>query len=91
MSNYIIELLQRYRGKGVLLDTNILLLYFVGAFNPEEIPRFKRTKMFTVEDHDTLVGILGYFEKIVTTPNILTEVSNLSGQLAEHLKGKKNR
>ena len=87
MNDYIAEIIQRHKGKGVLLDANILLLYFVGAFNPEEISKFKRTRIFTVEDHYTLVRILGYFETIVTTPNILTEVSNLSGQLAGHLKG----
>ncbi len=30
--------------------------------------------------------LLGYFDKIITTPNILTEVSNLSGQLEGNLK-----
>jgi len=44
--------------------------------------------MYTEEDYSTLVNFLGHFEKVVTTPNILTEVSNLSGQLGltENLK-----
>ncbi len=86
MNEYITELLRRYGRAGALLDTNVLLLYFVGLFDPELIPVFKRTKMFTVEDYSTLVAILNHFKRIVTTPNILTEVSNFSGQLPEHLK-----
>lgn len=86
MKDYVTGLLQRYRRAGVLLDSNILLLYFVGSFDPKQISRFKRTKQFTEEDYYTLLSVLGYFEKIVSTPNILTEVSNLSGQFAEPLK-----
>jgi rRNA-processing protein FCF1 len=86
MNNYYEYLFSTYRRKGILLDTNILLLYFVGTFNKEEITKFKRTKMFVPEDYDALLYILSYFEKVVTTPNILTEVSNLLGQLREDLK-----
>jgi len=31
-------------------------------------------------------GFLGVFDKLVTTPNVLTAVSNLSGQLPENLR-----
>ena len=78
-----INQLQRYRQAGILVDTNILLLLFIGAFDRDLIQRFKRTRQFTVEDYATLISILGRFDKIATTPHILTEVSNLSGQLAE--------
>lgn len=86
MSDYSVNLIQRYSRVGVIFDTNILLLYFVGTYNQDLIPKFKRTKIFTVEDYNLLVGLLGRVEKIITTPNILTEVSNLSGQLSENLK-----
>lgn len=81
MNEHIAEILRRHKKSGALIDTNILLLFFVGSFDPELIPRFKRTKMFTIQDYETLVSVLGYFESIITTPHILTEVSNLSGQL----------
>jgi hypothetical protein len=43
------------------------------------ITNFKRTSSrFVVEDYDTLTLLLKPIEKIITTPNILTEVSNLS-------------
>ncbi|HEX8691401.1 MAG TPA: PIN domain-containing protein [Longimicrobium sp.] len=75
-------LLARYRTAGVLVDTNLLLLYFVGALDPDRIPRFKRTNTFTPEDHALLRRFLGRFERVVTTPHILAEVSNLAGELS---------
>jgi hypothetical protein len=76
-----LQLLVRYRGKGVLVDANLLLLYFIGQYDRRRILSFKRTKMFIEEDFDLLLGVLRMFGQVVTTPNILTEVSNLSGQL----------
>ena len=80
--DYFRQLLQKYRRRGVLLDTNILLAYFVGAYNPALLEQFKRTKdRFVQDDFETLQRVIRFFEKVVTTPNILTEVNSLSGQL----------
>ncbi|OHB72806.1 MAG: hypothetical protein A2V70_01530 [Planctomycetes bacterium RBG_13_63_9] len=78
-----LELVQRYRSRGVLVDTNILLLYFVGRFKRQQIPHFKRTAQFAVGDYDLLDGFLSAFKRVVTTPNILSEVNSLSGQMGE--------
>ena len=76
------ELVQRYRTAGVLVDTNILLLFFIGSVERRLIKRFKRTQGFEQNDFDLTIGFLKLFEnRIVTTPHILTEVSNLAGQL----------
>jgi rRNA-processing protein FCF1 len=88
MSDDTIRLLGRYRTTGVLLDTNILLLYFVGLLDPHEITKFKRTNTFVIEDYYTLLAVLRFVSKPITTPNILTEVSNLLGQLPDHLKSR---
>ncbi|MHC4179441.1 MAG: PIN domain-containing protein, partial [Planctomycetota bacterium] len=77
---------ERHSSSGVLVDTNILLLYFVGSFNREQIPRFKRTNQFAVDDYDLLVRLLSRFARVVTTPNILSEVNSLSGQMGEPAK-----
>ena len=69
-----------------MLDANLLLLLFVGKFRREQIGTFKRLNAFTVEDFDTLVRMLSWFKNILTTPNILTEVSNLSNSLPSNLK-----
>jgi rRNA-processing protein FCF1 len=86
MKDLVLRLIQKHRKTGVLVDTNILLLYFLGRFSPREIPRFKRTQQFTVEDYGTLFLILKNFEKLLTTPNVLTEVNSFSGQLADPLR-----
>jgi rRNA-processing protein FCF1 len=77
------SLFQKYKQKGILIDTNILLLWFVGSVNRQRISKFNRTEKFVPEDYDSLVQILSYFNKIVTTPNILTEVNSLANQLGE--------
>lgn len=81
--NEIESLFSQYRQQGILVDTNILLLYFIGLTNRERITRFNRTQNFLPEDYDLLSGILDYFNKVVTTPNILTEVNSLVNQLGE--------
>jgi hypothetical protein len=81
------QLVSRYRRSGVVVDTNILLLYFMGRFAPDQITRFKRTaSLFNTEDFALLVVLLDQFERLLTTPTILAEVSNLSASLGEPLR-----
>lgn len=83
---YIKELMARYRTKGLLVDTNLLLVYFVGKYDPERVPQFKNTMKFSADEFLLLARFLDAFDNVITTPNVLTEVSNLSGQLAENLR-----
>lgn len=76
-------IVSKYAGQGVLIDTNILLLLFIGSFDRALIPSYKRTRQFVVEDYDTLTSFLDNFSILITTPNVLTEVSNLAGQLGQ--------
>lgn len=73
----------RWRGKELFLDTNLLILYIVGSIDPDLIGRHKRTNQFIPEDFRLLQGVICRFPRIVTTPNILTEVSNLLDQTEE--------
>lgn len=86
MIEEIRRLITLYARRGILVDTNILLLYLIGSFDTSLISTFKRTLQFSIEDFQTLLYLLQPFDKLVTTPNILTEVSNLSGQLGEPVK-----
>ncbi len=86
MKDLILGLIRRHRANGIIVDTNILLLYFLGRFDPQEIPRFKRTRQFTSDDYDLLALLLRRFDKLLTTPNILTEVNSFSGQMGEPLR-----
>ena len=86
MTDPNVRLVERYCSRGVLVDTNILLLYFVGSYRPDVIPRFKRTCQFTVEDYCLLKDLLARFKSVLTAPNILTEVNSLSGQMPQPTK-----
>jgi rRNA-processing protein FCF1 len=80
------ELVRRYRRKGLLLDTNLLLPYLVGLLHPRYLEACgSRTRYFGQEDYPLLVRFVALFDPLVTTPHILTEVSNLIGQ---QLKGR---
>ncbi len=79
MNDNLRRLLQKYRKKGLLIDTNLLLLYIVGSFNIELIREFKRTSHFTTDDFYLVSDFLELFDSKITTPHILTEVSNLIG------------
>lgn len=83
----MLPLVQKHRRSGVLVDTNILMLVIVGSVRRDRIATFKRTKQFTVEDYAPCTGFLQHFQRLVTTPQILAEVSNFLGQLPERMLG----
>ena len=68
-----------YKNKGLLIDTNLLLLYLIGELDPRLIPTFNRTRHSAVDDCKFLKKITAFFSKVVTLPGILTEISNLAG------------
>jgi len=84
----LINTISKHKNSGVLIDTNLLLLYFVGKFNKDTIKFFKRTKNYNEEDFIFLSKLITLSGKIVTTPQILTEVSNLAGELKDNIKNK---
>lgn len=71
------------RNEIALIDTNLLILLSVGAWNRAYIATHKRTSQFTSEDYDLLVNILSNFKRLLVTPNILSESSNLCAQTGE--------
>jgi len=72
------ELINKYANKGIIPDANVLLIYFIGSINEKLIGSIKGTKEYTQKDYDIICNLFNLFKKIVTTPNILTEVYNLS-------------
>ena len=80
------QLVKRYRGKGLLVDTNLLLLLTIGRCNPSLIQRFKRTQKYDKDDFVFLAHLVGLFSKHVTTPHVITEISNLATSLPEHIR-----
>src|SRR3984957_10032491 len=63
---------------GLLVDTNLLVLFAVGSVNRNRIETFKRTRQYTRDDYDLLVRVLQEYEPLFTVAHILAEVSNLT-------------
>ena len=75
--NDLARLIEKHRVKGLLLDTNLLVVLLVGRTNRRRILECKRTQTYTVKEYDLLERFVALFPKAVTTPHLLTEVSNL--------------
>ena len=86
MNDNLRRLLGKYRKKGLLIDTNLLVLYIVGSLDIELIRDFSRTSQFTIDDFYLLSDFSDLFDLKITTPHILTEASNLIGK-SRNLRG----
>ena len=65
-------------GSGLLIDTNLLVLFVVGTVNRGRIETFKRTRQYTRSDYDLLLRVLSGFERQYTVAHVMAEVSNLT-------------
>jgi len=79
----LVSLVQKYRGRGAVLDSNLLLLLVVGTYNAARIGKFKRTEKYIPNDFRLLEILRKQLDHWVATPNIITEVDNLSRQTDE--------
>ena len=61
----------------IALDTNLLLLLIIGRATGE--PAGKRLKGFAQDDLQLLDDCLSGCDRLIVTPNVWTEVSNLCG------------
>jgi len=86
LDNYVQALIRKHRANGVLVDTNLMVLLLVGRAHKRRIREHKRTSDYTVRDYDLLEQLIAEFQRIVTTPHVLTEISNLIPELAGRLK-----
>ena len=68
---------------GVFVDANLLVLLVAGALDPDIIARHRRLRTFGPEDFERVQEIVSGFERVLVTPNTLTEASNLLGQHRE--------
>jgi|SRR3989344_4581031 len=72
----------QYRPDGLIIDTNILLLFLVGSYSKEFIEKCvlftDNNKRYCIDDFELLKKIFAYFQKLVVTPQVVAELSNLS-------------
>lgn len=82
-----------YRRRGILLDTGPLTVLYVGLFDPDQVVRFRRTRrigdaeeVFTRRDFEAISRFVGGFDRLVTTPHVLAEVSNFLGNFSGRVR-----
>lgn len=69
----------RYRDSGILLDAQLLLIFLVGEFDPDQLRKYSRTTSATCEtDFGLLAELVQDCRRLWVTPQILTEVDNLT-------------
>jgi hypothetical protein len=88
MSSYVELLIDRFKSKGILIDANLALLYLVGSHDIRLIGDGKYNKLskYVPEDYELIIRLKNVFKKAVTTPHVLTEISNLTTDLPERTK-----
>ncbi len=71
---------------GYFIDANLLVLLVVGSAGRDYISKHRRLRRFSTEDFDLLLRLIGSDtgpERVIVTPNTLTETSDLLGQHRE--------
>ena len=67
----------------IFIDTNLLMLLVVGATGKHLIGKHDRLQAFEIEDYERLMNLVKKIGRVLVTPNILTETSNLLSQHGE--------
>ena len=73
------RILDRHSRKGLLIDTNLLILLIIGSLDRNLISTNARTRAYCPADYELLCAFIQLSKgPILTTPNILTETSNIT-------------
>jgi uncharacterized membrane protein len=78
LADDIDQMVAKHRRRGVLLDTNVLLLFIFSAFMPDKIAGSKRLAKYDNDASRLLQTFVQHFDKIITTKHVLAETSNLA-------------
>ena len=76
--------IEKYYSKGIIIDTNLLILLLVGIYDINFINKFKVAQKYFKEDYNILYNFIHNFNTIFITPHILTELSNLSMKMNDN-------
>jgi hypothetical protein len=72
-------LIRKHKGRGVLVDSNLLVLFLVGSVNRKRVQVFKRTRDFSLDEFDVLKALISHFGlPVIVTPHVLSQVSDLA-------------
>ena len=59
MNSNVGDLITEYRDKGILIDTNLLLVLLVGNVDRRQVGRIARTEKYNREDYERITDVLG--------------------------------
>jgi hypothetical protein len=76
-NTYAALMIEQYRRKGLLVDTNLMLLMVIGRYDKNKIQRCKRTQKYSPAIFHLVDRVVTQFEIRFTTPNLFTEIDNL--------------
>ncbi|MES2226141.1 MAG: hypothetical protein V4480_05045 [Patescibacteria group bacterium] len=83
----------KYRPTGLIIDTNVLLLFLVGKYKPEYIKEcgllHNSDKSYSLEDFRLLENIVSHFRKIIVTPQVIAEISKHSADIRKGIGDEK--
>lgn len=86
LNKTLLNLTKLHKDNGILLDTNILLLYIFALFQPSKIGS-KRLSKYVKADGEMIIKFVNRFNRVLTTPHILAETSNLARQISKDNHG----
>lgn len=76
------KFINKYNPDGLIVDTNVLILFLIGSYDASFIEGCgiinNGKRKYDIKDFNLLKDILNLFKKIIITPQIIAELSNLS-------------
>jgi len=73
------------RAKGILLDTELLLLLCVGIYKPQLVEKSKITNKYSLDDFNMVANIAAQYSPLYVSPHVLAEFSNHSDKLGSKI------
>ena len=80
LEQQLLALVSKHAARGILVDTNVLLLHLCGQYMPSALGQ-KRLAKYTLDDASLISQFLERFATIFTTQHVLAETSNLARQI----------
>ena len=79
------EIIKQGLKNGLIIDTSLLMVYLIGFSDLEYLSKFSRTQNYRRDHFEWLEDLFKAIpkEKQLTTPNILTEVSDMTTRVAK--------
>jgi hypothetical protein len=76
-------LVERHKGKPMLLDSNLLVVVFIGLWRQDLVGKRATGDEYSMRDVEFLGGLLEEAKPWMLTPHLLTEVDNLLERVGE--------